>query len=241
MSERDRILKHIQQMARSNGNKPPGSAQFEKHTQIGQPIWGLYWPRWGDALKEAGYEPNTLQGKADPDWLIASLASLTRKLGRVPVNTEFRIEARNTPGFPSHTVLSALGDKVKRARIVLDWSKQKGGYDDVISICEALISSGLNAPTSEEPEQLVQTGFVYLIQSRDRYKIGLSNSAGRREYEIKTLMPDEVELLHEIETDDPSGVERYWHQRFADKRLKGEWFKLSAADVRAFKRWKKIF
>ena len=241
MTARDQIIQQIQLMARSNGNKPPGSAQFEKHTRIGQSKWGLYWARWGDALKEAGYEPNTLQGKADPDWLMENLANLTRKLGNVPVNREFRIEARNSPGFPSHTVLSALGDKAQRARLVLDWSEKKGGYDDVVGICKAVINSAPELPTVEEAEQLIQTGFVYLIQSRDRYKIGLSNSAGRREYEIKTLMPDEVVLLHEIETDDRAGVERYWHQRFAEKRLKGEWFKLSAADVRAFKRWKKIF
>ena len=37
------------------------------------------------------------------------------------------------------------------------------------------------------------------------------------------------------------GLEIFSHvMRFEAKRLKGEWFKLSPTDVRAFKRWKTI-
>jgi hypothetical protein len=33
-------------------------------------------------------------------------------------------------------------------------------------------------------------------------------------------------------------VDTYWHKRFAEKRRGGEWFELSAADVKAFRRRK---
>ncbi len=76
------------------------------------------------------------------------------------------------------------------------------------------------------------------MKSGKRHKIGRANSAGRREYELSIQSPEPVKLVHSISTDDPVGIEAYWHNRFKDKRRHGEWFELNAADVAAFKRRK---
>jgi len=81
----------------------------------------------------------------------------------------------------------------------------------------------------------VAEGFVYLIKSGTFYKIdaatnsrGESNKSGLRCQMHPTL-------VHAIKTDDPPGIEVYWHRRFAEKRANGEWFKLTNSDVAAFR------
>ena len=68
------------------------------------------------------------------------------------------------------------------------------------------------------------------------YKIGRSNDVTRRRREIALLLPNEFEHVHMIETDDPEGIEQYWHRRFEARRTRGEWFRLTTEDVAAFRR-----
>lgn len=83
---------------------------------------------------------------------------------------------------------------------------------------------------------------MYLVRhgAWREYKIGKTINPIRREGEIAIELPLKVKPEHAIETDDPPGIERYWHERFGDKRMNGEWFALSAQDVRAFKKWRRI-
>jgi hypothetical protein len=73
-----------------------------------------------------------------------------------------------------------------------------------------------------------------------RYKIGKAVLVERRTDQISQQLPENLELVHAIRTDDAYGIEDYWHRRFTTKNTKGEWFSLSRHDVEAFKRRKFI-
>ena len=73
------------------------------------------------------------------------------------------------------------------------------------------------------------------------FKIGRTNVVDRRLSELGAMSAIEPTLIHEIKTDDPAGVEAYWHRRFADRRMRGEWFRLTTLDVAAFRHWRRIF
>lgn len=82
-------------------------------------------------------------------------------------------------------------------------------------------------------------GRVYLVKAigQDAYKIGASkNLTGRMRY-FHTNLPFKVYLVHVIETPDPKRLERELHKLFAGKRINGEWFRLSEADIDTFKRY----
>ena len=95
----------------------------------------------------------------------------------------------------------------------------------------------MTAPVDASPTEET-IGFVYLLKASRYFKVGRSSSFERRSRELAIQLPEKAETVHVIRTDDPIGIERYWHQRFESKRKNGEWFELTAQDVKAFKRRK---
>lgn len=103
-------------------------------------------------------------------------------------------------------------------------------------MCDAALIE--EAPEPKPDSNGAQAGHVYLIKSDNFYKVGFSVHAGARERQLAIQLPEKVSTVHVIATDDPPGIEAYWHSRFAEKRVNGEWFKLSREDIAAFKRRK---
>lgn len=236
--DKDEILQAIRFHAAQNGGKPLGSERFEAVTGFRRSAWeGKYWARWSDAIKAAGLVPNNWQGKVlDDDALVRMLAALTIELGRFPAKGDKMLRRRTHPDFPNEkTFASRLGPRIEQVRLVAQFGIDHPKFRDAFDICSPLLDLGTTAPV-DLSANVASTGWVYLVKSGDHFKIGRSNHVGRRTYEMALQLPEKLEVVHALETDDPEGIERYWHRRFESTRLNGEWFKLTAQDVAAFKR-----
>jgi hypothetical protein len=238
MVKKAHILQEIKRAAEANGGKPLGTARFEAETGIKKADWfGVFWSRFGDAVREAGYAPNQLKTRYEETKLFEKYATLAQELGRLPVKGELILKRRSDPDFPSGDAFYRLGAKLEFIGQLLVYCKGREAYDDVVRMCEEYKPHN-REKLPESTSGKAEFGVVYLVKSARFYKIGRSNAAGRREYELGLQLPEKLKMIHMIRTDDPSGIEVYWHKRFETKRKNGEWFELDAADVAAFKRRK---
>ena len=242
MMDKSEIIYEIKRIANQNEGKPPGFQKFSNATGIRKADWyPNLWLRWGDALKEAGFAPNKYNEAFDSDFLILKHIELIEELGHFPLSGELRIKKKQDPNFPGHGAFEGMGSKQERAQMILEYCKVNNFKADIIPICEEVLDKLQNdeAPHQINPNEI---GFVYLLKhgTRNDYKIGKTLNPLRREGEIRLQLPEKIKPIHYIETDDPAGVEAYWHNRFKDKRKEGEWFSLLADDIKSFKRWKRI-
>jgi Meiotically up-regulated gene 113 len=238
---KSRILAAIKNTAAGNGGAPLGWRRFKTETGIRDSEWkGIYWARWSDAIREAGFVPHALTGAHDSGEMLQKCADLALQLGRLPTASDMRLSAHQGLKLPSDKTLARhFGGMAGLVEALSEFCKTRSQYLKVIDMCGRYVPR-LNGTDEELDPAPETTGYVYLIKSGRYYKIGRSNSAGRREYELKLQLPERPDTVHTIETDDPCGIEAYWHHRFKSKRKHGEWFELDTADVKAFKR-RRIF
>jgi hypothetical protein len=220
------ILQEIKRFAEANEGKPPGRLTFYKATGINENDWsGKYWPRWSDAIREAGYLPNQLTPGYEEDFLISKIIELSREVGHFPVVNEMKMKAYNQRGFPSPTTFKAhFGSKVQIVSRVAEYCRNNGNLEEVLRFCEEASSSKANKTSDDIAERSNNLGVVYLIKAGRFYKIGKIKSIGRRVYDLAIQLAEKPTTVHVIKTDDPDGIEFYWHNRFAAKRKNGEWF-----------------
>jgi Meiotically up-regulated gene 113 len=233
---RDHIINEIRRLAAQNGGQAPGNRAFVSATGIVEAKWrGKYWARWGDALIEAGFQPNQWTGKTDSDAIISGVISACRHYGRFPTNSEIDMLRLSDRSIPAPNVIkSNFGRRPDLIAALKAFIGKDTEYADVLAMLPAIAVTRASSSKGTKPVD----GHVYLLKSGDFYKIGRSDELERRVKEIRTALPDVATLIHPITTDDPPGIEAYWHRRFADRRANGEWFKLTPEDVKAFMRRK---
>lgn len=232
MSEREAIVAEIQRL-HSEFGASPGIAKFTSETGISQArIIGIYWARWSDALAEAGVPETEWQQKYDSDDLLTGLALFARQIGRFPTSRDLRLGKRQGADLASDKVYSAHFSNAEGIRQALaGFCENRPEFADILPLIP-------DAKTVAEARSGHTLGYVYLMRSGANYKIGRTDNIERRFREITIALPDATEIVHTISTDDPVGIEGYWHKRFADRHVRGEWFKLNRDDVRAFRKRK---
>jgi hypothetical protein len=237
---KDYILKEIARTAKENNGVPLGQMRFAKETGIKICAWkGKFWARWSDAIIEVGLTPNKMQPAYEEKFLIEQIIAFIREIKEFPTVAELQLKANNTPDFPGYRAIwKRLGTKSRLASKIINYCEGHPEFADVRALCKDVPCSSEKEPLPYSKGYDVEHGYVYLMKSGRFYKIGCSKNVERRNYDLGIKLPENLNISHKIATDDPSGMESYWHNRFKDKRKKGEWFDLSKEDISAFKRRK---
>ncbi len=238
---REEILLEIRKYVVDHAGEVPGERTFEAATRIKSWSWkGRIWARWTDAVREAGFDPNVLQQKIPDEELIAKLAEFVSSLDHFPIRDEINVHARSAPDFPVwQTIVKRFGGMPQTAAALLEHARSTGN-EKLESLCEERVRQEELKPPTKNGKQThtpVAAGFVYLKYSPSLrlYKIGKANNPAKRGAGISLLLPVDLIPKHEIRTDCPFLLEKYWEQRFKQKKKQGEWYDLNSADVETFK------
>jgi hypothetical protein len=192
-------------------------------------------------VREAGYDPKEKMQKIPEEEVLDKLANFVIRVGHFPVHDEINVEARTTPGFPVwKTIRKRYGGMPETAAALLEFSRRTGNTL-LAELCEARLQREALLSTSTasiQAQPATKIGFVYLKYSPSLrlYKIGKADNPAKRGAGISLLLPEDLVPKHEIKTDYPYILEKYWKTRFKAKKKQGEWYDLNSEDIEAFKR-----
>ncbi|MBS1816640.1 MAG: GIY-YIG nuclease family protein [Acidobacteria bacterium] len=179
--------------------------------------------------------PQALNPRLDDAVVLQAAARLVQKYRRFPTAAEIRFECNADSSLPSHNTFRRFGGLGGLRSRLAEYAREHELSDVVAALPDEHQES--RVPSADDSTG-GSDGFVYLVKSGRHFKIGKANSVEERHRHLRIQLPQAAEVIHRIKTDDPYGIEGYWHRRFADKRLNGEWFELSVDDVKAFRRRK---
>jgi hypothetical protein len=229
---KESIIDAYNDLVKKQGGKPIGERVFRRETGISPYYWGGgYWRSWSAFQANAGYAPNSPTPKIPDETLLHRFAELALERNEVPTQADLRLKRKEDPSFPDQAVFGRWGARDALLAKVTEYCEGKERFAPVLKLLKAGVSNSLD----HRLDSFHIKGFVYLLRSGKNYKLGRTNAVGRRLRELAIQLPQKPDTVHVIETDDPEGIEQYWHRRFAEKRQGGEWFTISPEDVKAFK------
>lgn len=230
---KEQVLALYNRLVKKHGGKPIGERIFVRESGVSRYYWqGGLWSSWSALQAEAGHVPNSATDKIEDEVVLQGFAEVALDMGKIPSEADLMVRRRIDSSLPSKGTFRRWGGRDALLEKVRVFCELNDKYQRVAEM--------LSGSAEDNTEQRLKTkeveGFVYLLRSGKSYKLGRTNATGRRLRELAIQLPQKPDTVHVIETDDPEGIEQYWHRRFAEKRQGGEWFSLSADDVKAFKR-----
>jgi hypothetical protein len=235
--DKSKIIAKIKELADENG----GHIGFEvfldatgiKRGWLRRQLW---FTTWNDLLAEQGRTTRKFSTvKTEPEKIVEAVAQLILRISAWPTDDQLLQERSRDSTFPSINVIRPIRKTGELARLI----SNLGVLNSDFALASKIASKQIPTIAKEIyllPQEKIK-GYVYVLRSGRRFKIGKSNDPSRRYREVKLELPEETIQVHTIATDDPSGIEAYWHTRFAAKRVRNtEFFDLNADDVRALKR-----
>jgi len=78
-------------------------------------------------------------------------------------------------------------------------------------------------------------GYLYLLEMSGNIKIGASKDLNTRMKMLNYLLAEDINLCYSIRLKNPFKIEKILHNKYKDKRVKGEWFRLTKDDINEIK------
>lgn len=237
----EEFLAVLREAVKRNGGRVPGASRFFKDRKLTvDDMWVAGFSNYGEACTAAGHAPNTLTVRLSDDQLFRPLALLTRELGRYPAKGSFEVQRKRDPAFPSWEAYKRREAQSPESTLPVELAAWCATQDDLMDVAEILAGHTVPPRPKQPTTKQVVKGWVYLMRygvGGQVYKVGISDNVPRRQAQLNTMSPHEVRKVHEIPTDDPAGIEKYWHTRFEERRVPGkpELFRLTTEDVAAFR------
>jgi len=236
---KDAIVRRIRELAAARGGRVSFEVFLNETGVKGNWLRGQVWFKgWNPLLKEIGLETRSFGVAKMPKAAIArAVAEVVERDRCWPTQDALVRERKRDPSFPSLKVIGRLRRSGELARLIVGLGQEHTHLTEAAEIARAYVPAEKEDNAAGPNERIV--GYVYMLRSGRCYKVGKSTDPSRRYREVRLELPEETHQVHTIPTDDPTGIEAYWHERFAPKRIRNtEFFSLNGQDVQAFKRRK---
>ncbi len=80
----------------------------------------------------------------------------------------------------------------------------------------------------------IDAGYVYFIESEFGWKIGKTRNIKRRKKIFEVKLPFKFSLRYYVKTTKITIIERELHEHFKEKRINGEWFLITAEEIKEY-------